>query len=203
VNGSADAAVLVTLPPGDYTAIVEGARGTTGAGLVEAYETGAGPAKIINLATRAFVGRGGREMVGGFFVQGAAGSTKRILIRVLGPTLGRAPFNLTNPLADPEMDLRNAAGDLLLHSDDWSTKAVGGASPANDFNPLVELYGEMQIFATGFAPPNRREPCVLVDLPPGNYTVTVRPFLLLSPDPAVAQPERPGVGVLEVYEISP
>lgn len=203
LNGSADAAVLVTLPPGAYTAIVEGARGTTGAGLVEAYETGAGTTKIVNLATRAFVGRGSREMVGGFVVQGAVGSTKRILIRVLGPTLGRAPFNLTPTLDDPEMDLRNAAGDLLLRNDDWSTDAVGGASPANDFNPLVELYGEKQIFATGFAPQNRREPCVLVDLPPGNYTVTVRPFLLLSPDPAVGQPERPGVGVLEVYEINP
>jgi hypothetical protein len=80
---------------------------------------------------------------------------------------------------------------------------VGGASPANDFKPLVELYSEQRIFATGFAPPNRREPCVLVDLPPGSYTVTVRPFFLPSPDPTVAQPERPGVGIVEVYEIGP
>ncbi|MEO6245477.1 MAG: M12 family metallo-peptidase, partial [Opitutaceae bacterium] len=93
-SGSADAAVLVTLPPGPYTAIVEGARGTTGVGLVEAYETSANTTKIVNLATRALVGRDSREMTGGFVVQGDAGSTKRILIRVLGPTLGRAPFNL-------------------------------------------------------------------------------------------------------------
>ena len=201
--GSADAAVLISLPPGAYSAIVEGVRGTTGAGLVEAYETGAGATKIVNLSTRAFVGRDNRELTGGFVVQGAPGSTKRILIRVLGPTLAREPFNLPATLYDPEMDLRNAAGDLLLHNDDWSEEAIGGASPANDFNPRIKLYGEKQIFATGFAPPNRREPCMLVDLPPGNYTVTVRPFLLLSPDPAVAQPERSGVGLLEVYEISP
>ncbi|MEO6246765.1 MAG: hypothetical protein ABIQ12_15165, partial [Opitutaceae bacterium] len=203
LSGSADAAVLVTLPPGPYTAIVEGVRGTTGAGLVEAYETGAGAAKIVNLATRAFVGRDSREMTGGFVVQGAAGSTKRILIRVLGPTLGRAPFNLGSTLDDPEMDLRNAKSDLLLHNDDWSTDGIGGASPDNDFKPVIELYGEKEIFATGFAPPNRREPCVLVDLPPGSYTVTVRPFRLLSPDPFIAQSERPGVGLLEVYEIAP
>jgi hypothetical protein len=171
--------------------------------LVEAYETGAGPAKIVNLATRAFVARGGREMVGGFVVAGAPGSTKRILIRVLGPTLGRAPFNLIGALDDPEMDLRNAAGDLLIRNDDWSTDAVGGAAPANDFKPVVELYSERQIFATGFSPPNRREPCILVDLPPGSYTVTARPFFLPSPDPAVAQPERPGVAIIEVYEIGP
>ncbi len=33
-----ESAVLLTLPPGAYTAIVEGADGTTGVGLVEAYE---------------------------------------------------------------------------------------------------------------------------------------------------------------------
>ena len=199
--GSADAAVLVTLPSGAYTAVVEGARGTTGAGLVEAYETGTGGTKIVNLATRAFVARGEREMIGGFVVQGTAGSTKRILIRVLGPTLARAPFNIAGALEDPEMDLRNAAGELLLRNDDWSSDAVGGAGPANDFKPVVEEYSEQRIFATGFAPPNRREPCVLVDLPPGSYTVTVRPFVLLNPDPTLSQPERPGIGVVEVYEI--
>ena len=36
--GSKDAAVLVTLPPGAYTALVSGANGTTGVALVEIYE---------------------------------------------------------------------------------------------------------------------------------------------------------------------
>lgn len=38
VSGSKDAAVLVTLPPGAYSAVVNGKNGTTGAGLVEVYE---------------------------------------------------------------------------------------------------------------------------------------------------------------------
>ena len=33
-----ESAVLLTLPPGSYTAIVQGVGGTTGVGLVEAYE---------------------------------------------------------------------------------------------------------------------------------------------------------------------
>ncbi len=37
-SGSADAAILVTLPPGVYTAQVSGAAGTTGIALVEVYE---------------------------------------------------------------------------------------------------------------------------------------------------------------------
>ncbi len=199
--GSADAAVLVTLPPGAYSAVVEGVRGATGAGLVEAYEVVRDQTKVINLATRGFVDRSGREMYGGFVVQGAPGVTKRILIRVLGPTLALAPFKLTGVLDDPEMAIYDAAGSVLVRNDDWSTGAVGGASLENDFQPLVVTYGEKKIFATGHAPGNRREPCVLVDLPPGSYTVVVRPFELLDPDPEQNQPAKPGVGVIEVYEI--
>ncbi len=201
--GSADAAVLVSLPSGAYTAVVEGSRGTTGTGLIEAYEVGREGAKIINLATRAFADRAGREMHGGFVVQGAAGATKRILVRVLGPSLARSPFNLTGVLDDPEMEIRNAAGTVLVLNDDWSTGSVGGASAENDFRPLVVTHGEKQISATGHAPSNRREPCVLLDLPPGSYTVVVRPFELMDPDPDRRQPAVPGVGVIEVYEIDP
>jgi len=200
--GSADAAVLVTLPAGAYTAVVEGAGQTTGAGLVEAYEVGRDATRIVNLATRAYAGTDGRELFGGFFVRGDPGVPKRILIRVLGPTLGRAPFNLTGVLDDPAMELRDARGEVLVVNDDWSSGAAGGASPENDFRPLVRLYGERQIAATGLAPSNRREPCVLLDLPPGGYTVVVRPFELRDPDPTRDQVAKPGVGIVEVYEIA-
>jgi len=194
---------LLTLPAGAYTAVIEGAGGGTGVALAEAYEVNRDAAKIINLATRGYADRSGREMYGGFYVQGAAGSTKRILIRVLGPTLARAPFNLTGVLDDPELELRNAAGLALVRNDDWSTGAEGGASPENDFKPFVVTHGEKAIFATGHAPGNRREPCVMLDLPPGAYTVIVRPFELRDTNPDRDQPAAPGVGIVEVYEISP
>lgn len=202
-TGSLDSATLLTLPAGAYTAVIEGSGGGTGAALAEAYEVNRDSAKIINLATRGYADRSGREMYGGFYVQGAAGSTKRILIRVLGPSLARAPFNLTGVLDDPELELRNAAGLVLVRNDDWSTGAEGGASPENDFKPFVVTHGEKAIFATGHAPGNRREPCVMLDLPPGPYTVIVRPFELRDTNPDRDQPAAPGVGIVEVYEISP
>jgi hypothetical protein len=122
---------------------------------------------------------------------------------VLGPSLGRAPFNMTGVLDDPEMEIRNATGAVLVRNDDWSTGAEGGASAENDFRPLVVTYGEKKIFATGHAPGNRREPSLLMDLPTGSYTVVVRPYELLDPDPARAQPAVSGVGVIEIYEIDP
>jgi hypothetical protein len=199
--GSTDAAVLVTLEPGAYSAVVEGARNTTGFGMIETYEAGGGASRIIALATRGYADRAGKELHAGFVVASETGAPKRVLIRVLGPSLARAPFHLTAVLDDPEMELRNAAGEILIKSDDWSTGAEGGASADNDFKPVVAAYREKQIFATGHAPGNRREPCVLVDLPPGNYTVVVRPFELRSSDPAREQLAQPGLGVVEVYEI--
>lgn len=201
-SGSADAATIVTLSPGAYTAVLEGTGAATGSGLMEVYDLEPGSAqRVINLATRGYVGKDGREMYGGFVVQGARDETKRILVRVLGPTLAR--LGLTDALHDPVLQLRNAAGELLVENDDWSSGAEGGANEENDFRPLVATHGEKAITATGYAPANRREPCVLLDLPPGNYTVTVKPFELRDPDPQRDQPARPGVGIVEVYEIRP
>lgn len=200
--GSADAALLVTLAPGAYTAVLEGRGGATGAGLVEVYESDRAGGRIVNLATRGFADRNGREMVGGFVVGGNPGEPKRILIRVLGPSLAREPFRMGGVLDDPVFELRNAAGLKLVENDDWSSDAEGGASAENDFRPVVVTFGERAIAATGLAPGNRREPCVLLDLPPGSYTVTVQPFERRSTTPSLDQPAVPGVGIIEVYEIA-
>ena len=200
-NGSTDAALLVTLPPGAYTAVVRGAGGLTGTALVEAYEVGAAANKIINLSTRGYADNADHPIIGGFVVSGTAGSTKRILVRVRGPSLAR-DFGFADAMNDPCLELHNAAGDLLLKNDDWSSGTIAGtANAVNDFHPLVRFYNEQQVVATGFAPVNRREPCVLVDLPPGNYTVVVRPFENLTISPP--EPAVPGVALVEVFEIDP
>ncbi len=202
VPGSRDAAVLVTLAPGPYTALVDGAGGTAGSALIEAYEVGRNASRIINLATRGYADNAGKELVGGFVVRADVGTTKRILIRVLGPTLELAPFNVAGALFDPFMELRGASGELLLENDDWSSGAAVVAGERDDFKPRVIYYNEQAIAATGFAPRNRREPCVLVDLPPGNFTVVVKPFEFRASDPDSDQPARPGVGLVEIYEIN-
>lgn len=199
--GSRDAALTATLAPGAYTAVLEGVGGSSGFGLVEVYDVERGAARLINLATRAYAGDRGRELHAGFVVGGAAGSTHRVLLRVLGPTLARH-FGLTGVLHDPVMELHGAGGAFLLKSDDWSSGThAGAASEENDFSPSVRLHSETQIAATGLAPGNRREPCALVDLPPGAYTLVVFPYERRSSDPLLDQPAAPGVAVVEVYEI--
>jgi hypothetical protein len=192
VAGSADAALLATLAPGNYTLNVTGPA--PGVALVEAYGAEATGNRFLSLSTRGFADRE-RKMIAGFVVEAGAGPTKRILIRVQGPSL--AKFGL-GAMDDPIMEIFNSAGERIMKNDDWSTGAARVNGVRDDFRPDVIYYSERQIFATGFAPGNRREPCIMADLAPGNYTVTVEPFELLP-----SQPARPGVAIVEVFEVNP
>ena len=173
-----EAALLLTLPQGGYTVLASGKDGTTGIGLVEVYEQTRSGNRITNLSTRGWVDTGYNVMIGGFVVEGNAGETKRIVIRVLGPTLEN--YNVPNAMFDPAARLYNAQSELLLDNDDW------------DFGP-----NQGEIKALGYAPGNRREPCMIIDLAPGAYTVIARPFENPAPDGI-----QPGVGLIEVYEIN-
>jgi hypothetical protein len=150
-SSSQEPAILTTLPPGKYTAIVTGVGSATGVALVEVYDQDSGPGSLLtNLSTRGTVGTGLNVMIGGVIVT----STKTVLVRALGPTL--IQFGLANTLADPALELRNAQGTLLDSNDNWQT------SPQ-----------KTQIQATGFAPPNSAEPALYISLPTGNYTAIV------------------------------
>jgi cyclophilin family peptidyl-prolyl cis-trans isomerase len=151
-GSSQEPAILTTLAPGKYTAIVRGSANTTGVALVEVYDQDSGPGSLLaNLSTRSEVGTGANVMIGGVIVT----DDKTVLVRALGPTLTQ--FGLANTLADPALELRNAQGALVDSNDNWQT------SPQ-----------KTQIQATGFAPPNAAEPAVYVSLPTGNYTAIVR-----------------------------
>jgi hypothetical protein len=201
--GSLDSVVLTTLPattgPVSYTVNIEGSvAGQTGTALVEAYEVGASSTKVINLATRGYLASD-KPMIAGFVIVGNAGETKRVLLRVRGPSL--AAFGLVGA-DDPIMSLYNSAQQPLITNDDFSADAPSNLNPASTDkdSPVINSYSETAIVATGYAPTNRREPCVLVDLAPGSYTVIARPFESLTSTPA--QPAKPGLAVIEVFEIN-
>ena len=149
-----EAAILISLDPGSYTAIVRGANNTPGNALLEAYDldTGAG-SRFANISTRGFVQTGDNVMIAGLIIQGS--SSKDVLIRALGPTLGQPPFNLPNSLPDPFLDLRDANGARILANDDWKSTQQG------------------QIQATGLAPLNDAESAIAITLAPGSYTAIV------------------------------
>jgi hypothetical protein len=183
------------LDPGVYTANVTSGDGSAGFALVEAYEIGSSTTEITALSTRGYSSTD-RVMIAGFVVSGASGTTKRIVVRGQGPSMGRYQ-GVAGAMDDPYLELYNATGDRIFVNDDWAIQNVGLGS--DDFRPAATGYAGQQIAAAGMAPGNRREPCIMVDLPPGNYTAILRPFQDLTSTPV--QVGTPGVALIEVYEV--
>jgi Fibronectin type III domain len=148
-----ESAILTTLNPGAYTAILRGYHDSVGTALVEVYDMGEGGSKLSNISTRGFVQTGDDVMIAGVIVQF---HSKRVIVRALGPTL--TGFGVPNALADPILEIRDVNGTLLASNDDWKD------TQQND------------IVATGKAPPNDFESAILGTLTPGNYTAIVRGF---------------------------
>jgi hypothetical protein len=148
-----ESAILTTLNPGAYTAIVRGFHNSTGTALVEVYDTSVGSTELSNISTRGFVQTGNNVMIAGVIVQF---HNKQVIVRALGPTL--TGFGVPNALADPTLDIRDVNGTLLASNDDWKDAQ------------------QSDIVATGKAPPNDLESAILGTLPPGNYTAIVRGF---------------------------
>ncbi len=154
-TATAEAAILATLPSNNagYTAIMRGVNNSSGVGLVETYDLGWGPGSdIANISTRGFVQTGENVMIGGFILTGS--SATNVIIRGIGPSLSTQ--GVTNPLADPALELHNAQGAIIAQNDDWQN-----ASNAAD------------IQATGIAPTNPHEAAILTTQPPGSYTAIV------------------------------
>lgn len=103
-NTSEDAALLPSLGPGAYTALVSGENGTAGLGLVEIFDASASvtSARLVNLSARAYVGTGDNVAIAGFAIEGKR--PKNVLIRASGPSM-RLAFELERTLPAPRLKL--------------------------------------------------------------------------------------------------
>lgn len=149
-----ESAMLKTLAPGSYTAVVSGSGGGQGNGLIEAYEMDANSTRMVNISTRGRVGTADEPMIGGLIVQGGV---KRVIIRALGPSLAGGASPVQGTLADPILELRDGSGNLLAVNDDW-----GSSTQVND------------ILATTIPPVNALESAIVATFNAGNYTAIVR-----------------------------
>jgi glucose/arabinose dehydrogenase len=148
-----ESAIVVTLQPGTYTALVGG--NTTGVGLVEVYDVDqASASRLGNISGRASVQTGNNVLIAGFIVGNNIGAA-RVVVRGLGPSLAQS--GITNPLLDPTLELHNNNGVLLIGNDNWQDNASQAA----------------RISAAGLAPQNPLESAVFASLVPGTYTAIV------------------------------
>jgi hypothetical protein len=147
-----ESAIVASLQPGAYTAVVSGKNGTTGIGVVEVYDLQRTPSsKLVNISTRGSVGTGQNVMIGGVILLGL--DPARILFRAIGPSLLGA--GVQSPLADPQLELFDAQGARIATNNNWRDSQ------------------QAAIQGTGAAPTDDAEAAILVDLYPGNYTGVV------------------------------
>ncbi len=166
---SRDSAVLQAID-GAGTAVVGGTAG--GVVLVEGYDAGTGSAvRLVNLSARNRVGTGSDTMIAGFAIGGAG--TLRVLIRAVGP--GLAAFGVSEALADPRIEVRDASGALVAENDNWPASLA----------PLM-----LQTGAFTLTPGSRDAAAVLTLAAGRSYTVQVA-----GVGPAT------GEALVEIYEV--
>lgn len=105
-----------------------------------------------NISARSLVGTEDSALIGGFIVQGSSTSSKKVLIRGIGPSL--APYGIQGALQDPVLELHT--GSAVVSNDNWR-----------------DTQGAAQIPA-GLMPKDDRESAILRTLPVGSATAILR-----------------------------
>jgi hypothetical protein len=174
-----DAALLLTLAPGAYTAVVSSDSGGSGIALVEVYDAALGATaaqKVVNIASRGVAGSGENTLTAGFVVSGTV--PKRLLLRGVGPALGA--FGVAGVLADPQLLLYRGS-TVIASNDNWSDRT--------DAAQIAASAAAVGAFAF---PAASRDAALLINLAPGGYTVQV-----------VGPGNTTGIALVEVYEVQP
>jgi len=163
--GSLDAAMVLELPQGVYTAVVKNATGTDGTALVEVFDVSEATgdpkaATLANISMRGEVAWGNQVTVAGFAVTGDA--PKRMLIRAMGSEL--EALGVSNALENPLLSIYQSTSEgstFIAENDDWQEEGsvvTDAASRSGAFD-----FGQ-----------NSRSAAKVIWLDPGVYTAVVQ-----------------------------
>jgi hypothetical protein len=147
-----EAAIIATLAPGNYTAVVRGSGNVGGTAVVDAYDISPNStAQLANVATRGLVQPGDNLLISGFIVKSAS---VKVVVRAIGPSL--AAFGIDNALPDTTLQLRDQNGVVVRENDDWMSDQ------------------KTELESLGLQPSNNLEAALVETIPPGQYTAQVR-----------------------------
>src|SRR5438045_5332186 len=172
-NNSNEPALIATLAAGAYTAIVRGYNNSTGVALVEVYELDTLAMRLSNISTRGQVGTNQNVLIGGLIISGS--TSKKLIVRAIGPSLASPPFSLSGTLSNPTLELHDGSGNLLASNDDWGSGTQAAA-----------------ISASGYQPSNTKESAIIATLASGNYTAIVR-----------GVNDGTGIALVDAYDLDP
>jgi phospholipase/lecithinase/hemolysin len=148
-----ESAIVATLAPGSYTAVLRGSNGETGNGLFEIYDLDTATNSTLgNVSARGLVQTNDDILIAGFII--GTGESDTVVVRAIGPSLADA--GIANPLQDPTLDLTMPTAPSVISDDNWRDSQ------------------ETLIQSTGLTPTNDAESAIIKSLAPGNYTAVVR-----------------------------
>ena len=147
-----ESALVATLTPGNYSAIVSGQGNSSGIGLVELYDLEMDNGRVANVSTRSRVETQDNVLIGGFILTGT--TANQVIVRAIGPSL--STFGVKDALLDPTLELYDSNGELLGLNDNWRDTQ------------------ELDIINSMVAPTDDRESAIVAFLIPGAYTAVVR-----------------------------
>jgi hypothetical protein len=140
---------------------------------------GSGGNQLASISARVFCGTGANVAIAGFSIPGP--TSKRVLLRAIGPTLTTYGLSPADILADPMIELHDALnGNLTIALNDQ----VSDNANADDIAAAATRTG-----AAAVAPSDTTSAALLVTLPPGAYT-----FVTLGKN------SSSGVVLMEVYD---
>jgi hypothetical protein len=126
--------------------------------ILGANETLAGQEHLVNLSVRSST-TNNAQLITGFVVTGA---TKQVLIRVAGPSLAQAPFNVAGAVQNPSLQVFRG-NNVVAQNDNWTTPAA---------NAAAVTAANARVGAFPFAA-NSNDAGLVTTLQPGAYTVVV------------------------------
>ena len=177
---SAFVALSPGLAPGGYTVQVSDKSNSSGLVIAEIYDAGdaartATTPRLINLSTLTSIDAGA-SLAAGFVLRGSTSRT--LLVRGVGPSLGVAPFNIGGVMSDPKLELfSNDTGAKIAENDNWGGDAQLTAAMAS-------------VGAFPLSGASTGDAVILVTLPPGAYSARIS-------DTAGAS----GTAIVEIYEV--
>jgi hypothetical protein len=185
--GSADSAIVLTLPPGAYSAQASGVGGTSGVALTEVYDLSPGtPQTLVNIAARCFVGTGSSIAISGMVISG--NTPAQVLIRGVGPAL--TSFGISGALAQPSITLEDSTGTNIVSDTGWGNPLVVGTSTVAASYRLATA-ADMTKAGAFSLNPGSADSAMVVTLPPGTYTVELS-----------GVGSSTGTGLAEIYQLS-
>jgi hypothetical protein len=149
-----EAALMIRLAPGAYTAHLRGKDGGQGIGQIAVAESpfDYGRSRIVRFSGRALVLIDQERTTAGFQIQ--ADTSVTVVVRGLGPNM--ADSGVPGVLQDPEIFLF-ANGERIAHNNDWR-----------------EGSNAEEIDQAGLAPVYDQEAALMVTLEPGTYNVLLQ-----------------------------